>query len=130
MNRPTDNSELKTAPLDRILSSEPELMPSSGFLAAVMERVEEESVAPAPIPFPWRRAIPGIVLAIGVFAWAGFELVRQGAGSLQAFAFTSPRLPAALQQSLEPAVWVLLALALALISWLFSRRLSGQSELL
>ena len=46
--------------------------PSSGFAAAVMERVREEAAAAAalgPIRFPWRRAVPGIcmvVLAIAV----------------------------------------------------------------
>jgi len=48
--------------------------PSSGFAAAVMERVREEAAAAAalgPIRFPWRRAVPGIcmvVLAIAVSA--------------------------------------------------------------
>ena len=54
-----------------ILASEETIVPSSGFLAAVMERVQEESCAPAPIPFPWKRAIPGFVLAAAVFGWGG-----------------------------------------------------------
>ena len=57
--------------LDRILGAEEELAPSSGFLSAVMERVREEAVAPAPIPFPWRRVVPGAVVALGGVAWIG-----------------------------------------------------------
>ena len=55
--------------LDRILSAEEELAPSSGFVSAVMERVREEAAAPAPIPFPWKR-VPGAVLALGGVAWS------------------------------------------------------------
>ena len=48
------------ATIERILATEEELIPSSGFLASVMERVHEEARTPAPIPFPWKRAVPGI----------------------------------------------------------------------
>jgi len=33
-----------------------------GFLASVMDRVREEAAAPPPIPFPWKRALPGMAL--------------------------------------------------------------------
>ena len=64
--------------LDAMLASEEEITPSSGFLSAVMERVEEEASAPPPIPFPWMRALPGIAVVVGVFGWMGVELVRVG----------------------------------------------------
>ena len=67
--------------IDEILGTEPELVPSSGFAASVMERVREEAAAPPPIPFPWKRAVPGMVVAAGVFGWE-----RSGAG-----AFCRPR---------------------------------------
>ena len=41
--------------------------PSSGFAASVMERVREEAAATAalsPIQFPWRRALPGLCMAV------------------------------------------------------------------
>ncbi len=49
--------------MDRILSKHDEILPSSGFAASVMEAVRREASAPPPIPFPWRRALPGIVVA-------------------------------------------------------------------
>ena len=49
--------------LDRILSKEEEILPSSGFAASVMEAVQREAAAPPPIPFPWKRALPGLCVA-------------------------------------------------------------------
>jgi len=62
--------------IDRILAAEDALVPSSGFLASVMERVREEAVAPAPIPFPWKRALPGAIVIVGAFGAGAFEMVR------------------------------------------------------
>ena len=47
---------------DRVLSAEEEIVPSSGFTRAVMEAVRREAFEPKPIPFPWRRALPGLLL--------------------------------------------------------------------
>ncbi len=61
-------------PPDSAAAHAESIEPSSGFAAAVMERVREEAAAAAalgPIRFPWRRAVPGIcmvVLAIAVSA--------------------------------------------------------------
>jgi hypothetical protein len=58
--------------LDRILVSEEELHPSSGFTAAVMARVREAAAEPPPLPFPWPRFVfGGLVLAVltGLGAW-------------------------------------------------------------
>src|ERR1700689_2643739 len=49
--------------VDRMLSSEDEILPSSGFAVAVMDAVRREAAAPPPIPFPWKRALPGLVVA-------------------------------------------------------------------
>lgn len=48
--------------LDSFLSGEEEIVPSLGFAQAVMERVRHEAFAPTPIPFPWLRALPGLML--------------------------------------------------------------------
>ncbi len=48
--------------LDSVLSKEDEIVPSSGFTASVMEAVHLEASAP-PIPFPWLRALPGIIVS-------------------------------------------------------------------
>jgi hypothetical protein len=137
MNRTKNGSdEMELSRIDGILASEEPLMPSSGFLESVMERVREEAAAPPPIPFPWKRAIPAVLLTAGIFGWAAFELVRLGlpaAGSLAAAGSASlamPHFSAAAMQPLEPAGWVALALGTSLLSWLLARRLAGRSGLL
>jgi hypothetical protein len=60
--------------LDRILSSEDPLMPSSGFMARVMGAVQEADSAPPPLPFPWRRFIVGVI-AILVSVASGLWLL-------------------------------------------------------
>jgi hypothetical protein len=50
--------------LDRILSEQDELVPSSGFVKGVMDGIRTASSAPPPIPFPWQRALPGLVVSI------------------------------------------------------------------
>ena len=71
--KPNVKPEADDAAIDRILATEEELIPSSGFLAATMERVREEAACPKPIPFPWLRALPGIVLGVFVLGWGGFD---------------------------------------------------------
>lgn len=113
--------------IDAILASDAELAPSSGFLAAVMEQVQEEASAPAPIPFPWKRAIPGIVLAAGVFGWGGVELVRLGVAAAREGALSVPRVPLELVQPLQQTGWVALALMASFVSWALARRMAGVS---
>jgi hypothetical protein len=116
--------------LDNILASEPELIPSSGFLASVMERVEDASAAPPPIPFPWKRAIPGMIVAAGVLGWGGVEVVRYALQSGPTLSLIVPTLSVPLTLHLEQAGWVAVACAASLASWLFARRLAGRSGLL
>jgi hypothetical protein len=118
------------AEIDRVLATEEELIPSSGFMASVMERVQEESAVPPPIPFPWKRAIPGILLAAGVFGWGGFEFVRSGLPAMSSITLTLPHLSAGYEHSVESAGWVAMALGVSLVSWLLSRRLAGRGGLL
>ncbi|MGP8225361.1 MAG: hypothetical protein ACLQGT_04330 [Terracidiphilus sp.] len=131
MNRnQMNNSDMDPGKIDRILATEEELIPSSGFLASVMERVHEEARMPAPLPFPWKRAIPGIVLAAGVFGWGAFEFVRQALPAAREITFTQPHISISIGRPLEQAGWVAMALAVSLVSWLLARRLAGQSGLL
>jgi hypothetical protein len=121
--------------IDEILASETELAPSSGFLPSVMERVNEEASAPPPIPFPWKRALPGFVLAAGVFGWGGVELVRAVSAAMRGNLLAIPHsslnmLQPSLLQPMEQAGWVALALGTTLASWLLARRLTGRSGLL
>jgi hypothetical protein len=115
-------------PIDRILATEPPLVPTSGFLASVMETIQDEALKPAPIPFPWKRAVPGILLAAGVFGFGTYEFVKQAIPAARDIAFTQPHLSIA--RPVEQAGWVAAALAVSLVSWLVSRRLTGQSGLL
>jgi hypothetical protein len=116
--------------LDAILVSEEAIVPSSGFLSTVMERVHDEARMPAPIPFPWKRAIPGFVLIVAVFGWVGVEFVRRAALAAKEISFAAPRLQDAFTHPPQPAGWVALALGLSLASWLVARRFAGRSGLL
>jgi hypothetical protein len=78
------------ADLDRILSSADDVVPSSGFAAAVMDRVHDAASEAPPLPFPWRRFTAGvgaclIAAAAGRVVMDYVDLsavndVRQGAG--------------------------------------------------
>jgi hypothetical protein len=63
--------------LDRILSTDEPIVPSSGFAATVMERAREAASAPPPFPFPWRRYCLGLLVLIamsGLWGWLGVRL--------------------------------------------------------
>jgi hypothetical protein len=123
------------AEIGQILATEEKLIPSSGFMAAVMERVRQEAALPPPIPFPWTWAVLGILLVGGVFGWGAFEIFRLGGfavslPTLSSLAIYLPRIPAAFVAPVESAGWVVLALSVSLLCWLFSRRLAGSGGLL
>jgi hypothetical protein len=111
--------------IDEILATEQELVPSSGFLASVMQRVREEAVAPPPIPFPWKRFVPGMVVAAGVLGWGAVEFVRFVAPRLSLVKMAPPHISPAMAQPLEQAGWVLAAFAVSMVSWMISRRAAG-----
>lgn len=121
--------------IERILAAEDELIPTSGFLASVMERVQEATAAPPSIPFPWKRALPGALLVAGVSGWGAVEWMQSDVFKLDLTAqnwFMQALLhpSSALVSSAEPAGWVALALGASLFSWLLSRRLAGRGGLL
>jgi hypothetical protein len=100
--------------LDRIMSEE-EIQPSSGFTASVMEAVRSEAAAPPPIPFPWKRALPGAVVAgvtlvaiLVICTMKLFELSPSAVGQ-----------PVSVGQLLLEAhtQWVMLGLVLVLALW-------------
>jgi hypothetical protein len=107
--------------LDRILAHEEHLVPSSGFVSSVMERIHEEAAVPPPLPFPWKRAVPGLISAGGVLMWGGFALVRYGLPALRSSEPVSVHLPAAVIGAAHGALWVALALGVSLASWLLAR---------
>jgi hypothetical protein len=126
----TSHSEAQYNEIDSILATEDALVPSSGFLTSVMERVHEEAAAPAPIPFPWKRALPGAIVVFGAFGAGVYEMMRQGLSAANEFALTVPQISAAMERPMEQAGWVAVALGVSLFSWLLSKRLAGRSGLL
>jgi hypothetical protein len=129
MNLETESSRKYDA-INRILATDEELIPSSGFLAAVMERVREEAAAPPPIPFPWKRAVPGILLLAGVLGWAAIEFVQCALAAARELPMTQPHLPTTIGPALAPAGCIAFALVVSLLCWLFSTRLVRRSSLL
>ena len=125
----SQGSTMKDNEFDRILSQEEEILPSSGFTASVMEAVQREAVAPQPIPFPWKRALPGLAAAGFALLFVLIELVMylaSGAAAPQ----VSISLPLALQPILQLAMnagagWVVLALFASLVSAKLSMRLAS-----
>jgi len=118
--------------IDRILSREDEILPSSGFAVSVMNAVRREAAAPPPIPFPWKRALPGLVVAgfalalvlvAGVVAIA--QLGKASATPQFSMSLLSVLLPI-FQPNLESAaIWTVLALLVAFLSVKFSMRLAS-----
>ena len=121
---------MKQENLDRILATEEPIVPSSGFVASVMERVRDQAAAPQPIPFPWKRIVPAWLLIVAVIGWCAVELARRGLPEMQITASLAPHFPAGLTQSITEAGWVAMALGVSLLSWMLSRRLIGRSGLM
>jgi hypothetical protein len=130
--RETDAMELSRT--ESILASEEPIVPSSGFLVAVMERVKEESAMPAPIPFPWKRALPGSLVAAAILGWGGVQFVRWGALTIKEASFAvphvSPSVVMAITQPFAHAGWVALAAGISLASWLLARKIVGRPDAL
>lgn len=125
------NSETtKPDTLDTILANEQELVPSSGFLARVMDRVQEGAAAPPPIPFPWKRAIPGMAFAVGVLGWGAYEMVHYALRSSDGITPPPIHISTSVSGPVEQAGWVVVALGVSAAAWLFSRRMAGRSGLL
>lgn len=63
---------MKPDDLDPWLADDDAIVPSSGFTASVIEAVEREASMPPAIPFPWKRALPGLaglVVALLASVW-------------------------------------------------------------
>ncbi len=120
--------------MDRILSREDEILPSSGFAVSVMDAVRREAAAPPPIPFPWKRALPGLVaggLALAVVLVAGIvamvQLGRTSAGAQFSTSLSLPTvMPAIFHGGIESAaIWTAMALLATLVSVKLSMRLAS-----
>jgi hypothetical protein len=118
--------------IDRILSREEEILPSSGFAASVMDAVRHEAAVPPPIPFPWRRAWPLIAVAgvalvlVVVVLVVGITQLGRGGASQPPAAEWMPALQPFLNAAATAAVrWTILALALTFVSVAVPLRLAS-----
>ena len=64
--------------LDHILSSEADIVPSSGFAGSVMDAIQAQTSIPPPIPFPWKRAIPGFAGALALNGFGDLAMPQPG----------------------------------------------------
>ena len=62
---------MKPEELDRVLSEESDIVPSSGFVASVMEAVTTEVTSP-PLAFPWKRAWPLAAGFAALLPWLAY----------------------------------------------------------
>jgi HAMP domain-containing protein len=124
------NPQLTDAQLDAALGAEHDgILPSSGFADAVMFAVQADATAPAPIPFPWKRAIPAMIAAAGALVLLVAWFVKDVSGHATASAGTtlwgSRHLDVAvlLHQAANPdALWVAISLVIPLVCLLVMRR--------
>lgn len=108
---------MKPEEIERVLTDEPEIVPSSGFVASVMDAVTAEATAP-PLPFPWRRAWP---LAAGLAALLMWLAVLQFGGQTAA---PGPDLYAWFQRLVPMATgWVAGGLLMTIAVTIWSLRL-------
>jgi len=96
--------------IDPMLARHDDIVPSSGFTASVMDAVTREATTPPPIPFPWKRALPGLVWCLAVM----IAFLTMGRGSNG----NPPAGPAALDLSmvLHAAGWITTALLVSIAS--------------
>jgi hypothetical protein len=113
--------------LDRMLATRDEIVPSSGFVASVMDAVHREATTSEPTPFPplafpWLRAMPifAALAAVTVMLIALFIQTMQ----MPAAATQGPLLPPVMIHALTQfsAGWIAAALALAFFFMFFSLR--------
>lgn len=114
--------------IDRMLANEDELIPSSGFVALVMRRIHEEIAAPKPIHFPWKRAIPGLVLGATGLGWSLAEVSRQALTDARLAPAMNLNVPNTAMRPLEGMAWAAAALCISLAIWKLVRR--NESSLL
>ena len=114
--------------------------PSSGFAASVMERVREEAAAAAalgPIRFPWRRAVPGICMAVLAVAVCATLLILASVGAVQLASHAASSAAARSQPAVtgwaETAMrlhlgWVAIGMMIAFVPITLSRGLMGGGQ--
>jgi hypothetical protein len=116
--------------LDRIMSDEESIVPSSGFTASVMAAVQRDSSASVPIAFPWRRVLPGLAasgLALAVLLQQLF--MQPGISAVRFRSAWLPDLVKVVESAKHFGVqWIAFALLLTFVSMRLSARLAPREE--
>ena len=123
--------------LDRMFSAEQGIVPSANFARNVMDKVRMEATAPPPIPFPWTRALPGLIwcvlslvgmLVTGLMRPGSQRLSEESGPSIWTSVWTGLSNLAGLLRAANAGglCWILLALLLTYISVKLSLRLAGR----
>jgi hypothetical protein len=107
---------MKDEDINLTLSRDDSIVSSSGFTASVMDALMREATAPPPIPFPWKRALPGVGWCLA--AAIAFLTMRPGRGG----APPPPNLH--LSTALTAAGWISAALVVALASVVLTFRMA------
>lgn len=122
--------------LDRMLMKRDDILPSSGFVASVMEAVRQEAAAPAPISFPWKWALPGFIVCVAMAMGMIVQWFHSGAQASRAAKSIATALPmesitASLPQmhiaisTLDALEWSALALLVSFVAAWFSMRIAS-----
>ena len=105
--------------LDRILSREEEIVPSSGFASSVMESIRSQATAPPPIAFPWKRALPGLAGIVCALVWLVVAGISEWRHPSPAAAILPPEVMTLLASAKRPEM---LVTGLSLLLTLFAMR--------
>jgi hypothetical protein len=118
---------MKDDDLDKMISGEEDIVPSSGFVTSVMDAVRCEASTPPPIPFPWKWALPGLaVWTVVIVAFLTAAFVQFGRGAMAPSAVASPTLVTIFEAAKTVGVgWITLALLMSFASVTLSMRLVG-----
>lgn len=109
---------MKEDELDHILSQGEDIVPSSGFVPAVMDAVLREASAPPPIPFPWKLAVPSLAAFVVGFTLFVALAWRDPASD------AAPLIPVLLETASSfEAGWLALALLMSFASVVLPMRL-------
>lgn len=125
--------------LDRVLMEREEIVPSSGFVLSVMEAVQQEAAAPAPIAFPWKWALPGLIVSVALALGLIVRWIYSGARVDHPVNTAASALPAENLLSMLPhgqiaastlvaLEWSALVLVVSLAAIWFSMRIASVKE--
>ncbi len=118
------------AEFDSALSAESDsILPSSGFIASVMSAVREEAAALPPIPFPWKRALPGLAACaavLGILVAACVYGLRTGSSpAITSFVWHISQTSVPHQASSAGLLWLVLSTLMTMLGIALTHRLSS-----